>query len=159
MSARPIALRRFFLFIIILAVSSQACTISLLKIPLPWNNTPSPNNGGGPTPQARAQATFTVRLPEPLLPNEILVLSVLDEVTGLALNPVDYQMTMADASTYTTQLAIPDKSVIEYRYVRRGTARINEDTDTDTQIRYRMLLVNGPTQVIDTISSWTDKPV
>ena len=119
MKSSPVFSRRFFIFIIILALSSQACAISLLQWPFPpTSNTPSPG-GPAPTPAPRAQVSFTVRLPEPLLPNEVLVLSVLDEVTGLALNPVDYQMNIVDANTYTTSLAIPDKSVIKYRYVRR----------------------------------------
>ena len=160
MRSRPIFSRSFIAFILILAISSQACTISLGEWPsIPSGNTPAPNNGGGPTPQARAEVTFTVRLPEPLLPSEILLLSVVDEVTGLALNPVDYQMSIVDANTYTSKLAIPDRAVIKYRYVRRATLRINEDTNTDTPIRYRMLLVNGPTQIADTVSSWADKPV
>ena len=77
------------------------------------------------TPLPRAEVTFTVRLPEPLPANEILVVSVLDEVTGLALNPVDYQMTMVDAITYTAKLAIPDRALLKYRYVttRRGACQ------------------------------------
>jgi len=160
MKSRIIFSRSFLVLIIILALSSQACALTLIEWPsFPSINTPAPNNGAGPTPQSRAEATFTVRLPEPLLPNEILLLSVLDEVTGLALNPVDYQMSIVDANTYTTNLAIPDKSVIKYRYVRRSGSRVSEDTNIDTGIRYRMLFVNGPTQIIDTVSSWADKPV
>jgi len=161
MNVRPKISRRIFLFIIILALSSQACAISLID----WGSffptaTPgSPNNGLGPTPQPRAEVTFTVRLPDPLLAGESLLMSVVDEVTGLALNPVDYQMTMVDAITYNLMLAIPDQAVIQYRYVRSGGSRIYEDTNTDLPIRYRMLRVNGPTQIVDTVSSWTDKPV
>ncbi|MEP6895568.1 MAG: hypothetical protein ABI986_08165, partial [Chloroflexota bacterium] len=66
MKARP-----FLLFIIILAVSSQACAISLLKWPTSTAGTPAPG-GPVPSPAPRAQVTFTVRLPEPLQPNEIL---------------------------------------------------------------------------------------
>jgi len=159
MKSRPVVSRSFILFIVILALSSQACAISLIKWPFPSSsNTPAPG-GPAPTPLPRAQVTFTVRLPEPLLPNEVLMLSIVDEVTGLALNPVDYQMNVLDANTYSTVLPIPDKSVIKYRYVRSGPARVNEDTNTDSYIRYRMVLVNGPTQIIDTVSSWADKPV
>jgi len=158
MKAHPIFSRHFFIFIIILALSSQACAISLIDFPTRTPNTPGPG-GPPPTPAPRAQVTFTVRLPEPLLPNEVLMLSVLDEVTGLALNPVNYQMTIVDANTYSITLPIPDKAVIKYRYVRHGAARITEDTNTDGYIRYRMLLINGPTQLVDTVSSWADKPV
>ena len=102
MKVRPVFSRRFFVLIIVLALSSQACAISLLQWPTFPTNTPVPGSGPAgpaPTPAPRAQVTFTVRLPEPLLPNEILMLSILDEVTGLALNPVDYQMTIVDANT------------------------------------------------------------
>src|SRR5260221_12858477 len=104
MKARPVFSRHLLLFIIVLALSSQACAISLLQCPTATTNAPAPC-GPAPTPAPRAQVTFTVRLPEPLLSNEILNLSILDEVTGLALNPVDYQMSIVDANTYSTSLA------------------------------------------------------
>ena len=84
MKSRPIFSRPFLLFILILALSSQACALSLIELPTQTANTPVPG-GPAPTPAPRAQVTFTVRLPEPLLPNEVLMFSVLDEITGLAL--------------------------------------------------------------------------
>lgn len=161
MKTKSVFPRQILLFILILALGSQACSISLLEWPIfptpsgPNNPTPS---GPTPTPPPRAQMTFTVRLPEPLQANEILALSVLDEVTGLSLNAVDYQLTAVDTITYTATLAIPDKAIIKYRYLRRGTAHIAEDTNTDGTIRYRLVHVNGPTQIVDTVSSWSDKP-
>ncbi|HLF75620.1 MAG TPA: hypothetical protein VI524_14790, partial [Anaerolineales bacterium] len=154
--------RRIPSFILILALASQACTISLFEWPgFPTAGPPDPNIPGGPTstPAPRAEVTFTVRLPEPLPANEILALSVVDEVTGLALNPVDYQMNALDATTYTALLAIPDQAVIKYRYVRLGGSRLGEDTNLDEYIRYRLAHVNGPTQITDTLNSWTDKAV
>jgi hypothetical protein len=150
------------LFILVLALASQACAITLLEWPsFPTTGPTSPSAPTGPTPipLPRAEVNFTARLPEPLSGNEILVISILDEVTGLALNAVDYQMTMVDTNTYTAKLAIPDQALLKYRYVRRGGARVNEDTNADANIRYRMLHVAGPTQVVDTLNSWTDKPV
>src|SRR5688572_578424 len=163
MRSRPLFSRRILFLILILALASQACAISLLEwpdlFPTAGPTTPSGPTGPTPTPLPRAEVTFTVRLPEPLPANEILIVSVLDEVTGLALNPVDYQMTMVDAITYTAKLAIPDRAMLKYRYVRRGAARVNEDTNSDANIRYRMLHVVGPTQVIDTLNSWADRPM
>jgi hypothetical protein len=149
MKSRSLLSRRILLFIIILALASQSCAISLIEWPsFPTAGPTNPTGPTGPTatPLPRAEVTFTVRLPEPLPANEILVVSILDEVTGLALNAVDYQMTMVDAITYTAKLAIPDQALLKYRYVRRGAARINEDTNLDANIRYRMYVV-GPTQV------------
>jgi hypothetical protein len=162
MKSRFVFSRRILSFIIILALSSQACAISLLEWPaFPTAAPQNPTIPTGPTatPAPRAEVTFTVRLPEPLPPNEILALSVLDEVTGLALNPVDYQMTPVDPTTYTVVLAIPDQAVIKYRYIRRGTSQVSEDTNSDGNIRYRLVHVNGPTQIVDTLNSWTDRPV
>ena len=162
MKSRFVFSRRILSFIIILALSSQACAISLLEWPsFPTASPQNPNIPAGPTatPAPRAEVTFTVRLPEPLAPNEILAVSVLDEVTGLALNPVDYQMTPVDSTAHTVVLAIPDQAIIKYRYIRRGASQVAEDTNSDGNIRYRLVHVNGPTQIVDTLNSWVDKPV
>lgn len=162
MKSQSVFPRRILLFVIILALSSQACALSLLKWPtFPTASPSTPSFPTGPTATAlpRAEVTFTVRLPDPLPANDVLAISILDEVTGLALNAVDYQMTAVDTITYTAKLAIPDQAVIKYRYVRRGASRVNEDTNLDESIRYRLLHVSGPTQVVDTLNSWTDKAV
>ena len=162
MSSRPKVSRPILYFILILALAGQACNLELLELPLPWsggNPTQTAPSGPPPTASPRAQVRITVQLPEPLLPGEILALSVLDEVTGLALNYVDYQMDPVDSITYSASFPIPDQAVIKYRYVRRGASRIDEDTNSDAGIRYRMIYVNGNTEVVDTVSSWTDKPV
>ena len=160
MKPRSVFSRRILLFFLVLALVSQACAISLFEWPsFPTASPSAPNTGPGATAAPRAQVTFTVRLPEPLQANEVLAVSVVDEITGLALNAVDYQMTPVDTITYTATLAIPDQAVIKYRYVRRGAARVNEDTNSDATIRYRLLHVVGPIQAVDTVSSWADKPV
>src|SRR5215216_1062765 len=162
MKSRSHFSRRILICMLILTLASQACAITLFKWPaLPTVGPTTPTGPAGPTATTlpRAEVSFTVQLPDPLPANEIVVVSILDEVTGLELNAVDYQMTMVDAITYTAKLAIPDHALLKYRYVRRGAARVNEDTNADTLIRYRLLQVVGPTQVIDTLNSWTDKPV
>src|SRR5215211_1599651 len=162
MKSRSVFSRRILLMITVLALSSQACALSLLKSPFSSTpSAPSSPTSNGPTPAAlpRAEVRFTVRLPEALPANEVLAISILDEVTGLALNAVDYQMDTVDAVTYTATLAIPDQAMIKYHYVRRGASNVIEDTNMDMPIRYRMVHVSGPTQIVDTISSWSDKAV
>jgi hypothetical protein len=146
------------MFVLILALASQACAISLFENPFPSNNPTSPPPGTAPTPMPRAEVKFIVQLPEPLAQNEVLAISVLDEVTGLELNFNDYQMTQVDPITYTATFPIPDQAIVKYRYVRRAGSRVLEDTNSDATIRYRTLYVNGPLEVVDTVSSWTDKP-
>jgi hypothetical protein len=148
-------------FILILALAGQACNFDLLELPLPWQGSPTQTAPAGspPTPLPRAEVKITVQVPEPLQPGEMLALSVLDEVTGLGLNNVDYQMDPVDSITYSATFPIPDQAIIKYRYVRRGAATTVEDTNADAGIRYRLIYVNGNTQIVDTVSSWTDKPV
>jgi hypothetical protein len=162
MKPQSVFTRPIFAFIVILALTSQACALSLLEWEWPQlpgtPSTPLPS-GPTPTPMPRSQVQFTVRLPEPLPAGEVLALSVVDEVTGLALNAVDYQMNAVDPTSYTATLPIPDQAVIKYRYIRRGAGVVIEDTNTDTPIRYRIVHINGPMQIVDTVSSWSDRPV
>ena len=94
-----------------------------------------------------AQTTFAATLPEPLQANETLAIAILDEVTGLSLNATQYPMSARDSLTYTATLPLPYNSVVKYRYVRRGTAQVLEDTNLGTPIRYRMYFVAGPAEV------------
>jgi hypothetical protein len=108
---------------------------------------------------ARAQVKISVQLPEPLQQGELLAISALDEVTGLSLNKVEYQLTQVDPITYSATFPIPDQSVIKYRYIRLSGSQVVEDTNLDTSIRYRLVYVNGVTEIVDTVNSWSDKPV
>ncbi|HVN14825.1 MAG TPA: carboxypeptidase regulatory-like domain-containing protein [Anaerolineales bacterium] len=160
MKAKPKKSYRPALIILtLLAVTAQACTLSLLQSPLfPTQPTSAPSsNVPSPTPQPLAQTTFTVAIPAPLAPGETLFLSVLDEVTGLSLNATPYQMQAKDSLTYTATLALPVNAVVKYRYVRRGSAEVQEDSSNGTPVRYRLYYVVGPGDVQDIVSDWADK--
>ena len=128
------------LSICVLLLSGLACTTSLLQLPsIPTGPTEIPTIViPSPTPQPRAQTTFTAILPEPLAPGESLNMSVMDEVTGLAVNAATYPMQAKDNLTYTATLPLPLNAVIKYRYIRQTSVPINEDTALDTPIRYRL---------------------
>ena len=102
MSTRKSLLRRIALITLVLLLSGQACTISLIQFPdlFPANPTTQPGvvtpAGPSPTPQPMAQTTFVAILPEQLAAGETLFLTVLDEVTGLSLNATYYQMQPRD---------------------------------------------------------------
>jgi hypothetical protein len=136
----------------------NACSFSLLNIPdlFPPTATPSYPIPATPTPQPQATITFNVTLPAPLLPNENVNVSVVDEVTGLAMNPANYPMTMVDALHYTTTVPFAINSVVKYRYVRQSTLPVLEDDPLDRPIRYRMVYVSASGAVQDLVASWTD---
>jgi hypothetical protein len=153
------SLRSAILVLSTLALLLQGCTLSLFKLPsLP---TSVPSNPGGtvatPTPLPKAQTTFTVSLPEPLAPGETLVISLLDEVTGLAYNAASYPMQARDGLTYTAILPLTLNSVVKYRYERRGSTQVLEDSNLGTPVRYRLYYVLGQGEVYDILSDWSDK--
>lgn len=153
-------LRRAVIFTIILLVSGQACTLSLFELPtLPATSTPGPPLvvAPSPTPQPMAQTTFVVTLPEPLQPGETLALAILDEVSGLSLNATYYPLSPRDALTYTAVLPLPFNSVVKYRYARRSSVQIPEDTSLGGSIRYRLYYVSGQGEVQDILADWGDK--
>jgi hypothetical protein len=104
-----------------------------------------------------AQTTFIAILPEPLAAGESLFLTVLDEVTGLSLNAVYYQMQPRDAQTYTATLPLPLNSVVKYRYVRRGGSQFIEDTPSGAPVRYRLYYAASQGETQDIIADWSDK--
>ncbi|MEW6400687.1 MAG: carboxypeptidase regulatory-like domain-containing protein [Chloroflexota bacterium] len=157
MSKSPL-LRRAMLVAMVLLISGQACTLSLFQFPTPESPTQPPIVGGpSPTPQPMAQTTFVATLPEPLQPGETLALAILDEVTGLSFNATYYPMTARDALTYTAVLPLSLNSVVKYRYVRRSSAQVLEDSTLGTPVRYRLYHVVAQGEVYDIVADWTDK--
>jgi hypothetical protein len=142
------------LFVLLL----NACSFSLLNIPgfnLP-TSTPVLPSGPTSTPQPSAAITFSVALPTPLLAGEVLYLSVVDEVTGLGLNPVNYAMQGMETLHFTVTIPFAINSIVKYRYLRQSKLPNLEDDSADKTVRYRMYFVNGPGAVEDVVSSWTD---
>ena len=150
----------------LLMSSISGCQISLFEFPdisLPGGNNGSPTSIPGqpddPISQdlPTAQVTFTAVLPEAIGEGETLFVSILDEVTGLALNSTNYEMKPRDPQTYSISVVLPIGSVVKYRYFRRSNVQLLEDSATDSSIRYRLYLVNGPGENRDIIASWIDR--
>lgn len=149
----------FFTAFCLLALSSLACTFSLFQLPtVPAGTTQLPTavipTG---TPLPKAQTIFNVTLPEQLIAGQSLALSVMDEVTGLALNTTTYPMQSVDGYTYTATLALPYNAVIKYHYVRLSSTLAPEATALGEPVRYRLYYVAGQSEVKDILGSWSDK--
>jgi hypothetical protein len=150
--------RRIVIVSIVLVLTGQACALSLFDNP--FNNpTPIPPNAPPTgTPLPIAPTTFTTVLPEALQPGEKLVIAILDEVTGLSINPIQYQMSARDSLTYTAAISLPLNSVVKYIYIRSGaSSNVLEDAASGAAIRYRMAYITGPAEIRDLIADWGDK--
>jgi hypothetical protein len=119
---------------------------------------PPPGDIPTAAPAPMAETVFDVSLPAPLPDGSSLTLAVLDEVTGLPINPVYYPLQAVDAARYSARVALPLDGAVKYRYVIQGAFPIQEDTSFDQPVRYRLYIVPGPGQVTDVVASWTDQP-
>jgi hypothetical protein len=85
-----------------------------------------------------------------------VVLSILDEVTGLPYNTTSYRMNSVGANSYELQVPITPGSVVDYRYDLDGSPRTGEYTASGDPVRNRMTVVPGPEVVQDVVSAWKD---
>ncbi len=114
-------------------------------------------NGSSDAPLAEAEVIFQATLPSAFSNGENLALEILDEVTGLALNPTRYAMSMIDGLSYFVRLNLPIGAVVKYRYVRVKDVPTPEYSTKNEPIRYRMYLVYGPAVQQDRIAGWIDQ--
>ncbi len=141
---------------LMLALVTMSCTWSLIDINQ-FMPTPAPDGGGSSataTPVPLAEVNINLALPVPLAPGESLYLALLDEVTGLGLNPLAYQMQPVDAQKYTVKLPIPVGSILKYRYIRQAGAAIQEYTGQGMPVRYRVAYIAGPASIDDILTTW-----
>jgi hypothetical protein len=105
-----------------------------------------------------AQVTFEVDAPAKTPSGQTLYIDLLDEVTGLALNPTRYRMESKGSNHFTLQIPIPIGSMVKYRYGREGATPMLEYSSSGNQVRYRLLQVQAPVTVKDIIGGWKDLP-
>jgi len=103
-----------------------------------------------------ATVTFQVDIPVNTPPGQPILLSILDEVTGLGLNISRQEMAKIGESTYSITLPFPLGSNIKYRYARQDSFIAEEHTTGQRPVRYRIYRVDGPGIVEDIVASWSD---
>jgi hypothetical protein len=111
-----------------------------------------------PSPTLQAETIFRVQVPFNTPKDRPVYLEIVDEVTGLGLNPLRYEMEASSLNHYTIHLPVTIGSTIKYRYLLGGTPLSVEYTAGNKQVRYRIYPVNGPGIVQDIIASWTGSP-
>ena len=107
---------------------------------------------------SRAEVQFKVAVPNGNIGQSGLFLEILDEVTGLGLNPTRYQMQPVDLINYSIRLPLTIGFAVKYRYVKGGNSSSIEYDSGKNQVRYRMIFVNSPMAINDWIAGWQDSP-
>jgi hypothetical protein len=108
--------------------------------------------------KAMAEVVFQVTLPSSPQVQPQYMLEVLDEVTGLSLNPVRYPLNSIDSTHYFGRISFELGAIIKYRYIRMDGIPKVEFNTKNAPVRYRLHQVNGPAILEDTIAGWEDSP-
>lgn len=139
---------------LLLAFASLACQSSLIDFSLFNQPTPVPGSGPTATPTPLAEITFNLVLPAPVSAGSTVYLAVLDEVTGLALNPSLYAMQPLDAQHFQFRLPVVLGSVLKYRYILQGPVNAQEVNALNAPVRYRLVFADSPRTVEDMLAGW-----
>lgn len=161
----PSQMRTIIAIALILSFVLAGC--SSITIPQPQSPETEPVAEEEVTPEAeteieQVEITFRVEIPANTDPDAEISLTLLDEVTGLALNSQVFPME-AEAEEgetpriFTTTIPFALGSVLKYRYERQTEdVRVGEHTSEGGPVRYRLYYVEGEGAVEDVISRWTD---
>lgn len=148
---------RFPAIILICSLLLQACGMLPRINPQPTAAPPQSAETAEDAQIPHSMVTFNVQLPENTPPGEPIVLNILDEVTGLALNVDRHEMQSQDPLNWSISLPLPVGSTVKYRYSRQGNYQVEEHTSDKRPVRYRMYHVEGPGTVQDVVAVWSDQ--
>lgn len=109
------------------------------------------------SPAIYSEVIFEVEVPSETLSDQKIYLDILDEVSGLGLNPMRFQMEEKVGSHYFVRIPINIGSIVKYRYIRSDGHHAVEYTALGKQVRYRLYYVMGQATVRDIVISWSDQ--
>jgi hypothetical protein len=106
-----------------------------------------------------AETVFEAYLPEPLENGEVLYLEILDEVTGIALNPTRFEMQSKDILTYYIRIPLAIESLVKYRFIKAGADNSIEYTGSGSQTHSRVYMVQSASIVPNIIAGWDSEKI
>ncbi len=151
---------QLFFGLLALLLAQWACQPGLIDWQRLLSGTATPVAPVAPAAQPLPQVpvTFTVQVPaDTPQDGSTVTLTLLDEVTGLGLNPRRVPMQPIGGQLYRVQVELSQGSVVKYRYERLlpGGAIVEFCTD-GLPVRYRLLRVDGAMEVSDQVARWND---
>jgi len=105
--------------------------------------------------------TFFVFTPTDTPPDADIYLDLVDDVTGINLNPERHKMTSISENLYSFELHVQDGSFLKYRYAMGSNPTVIEHNTFGKPVQYRVFAnqVDDPLVARDVIASWTDSPI
>ncbi|PKO18424.1 MAG: hypothetical protein CVU39_03015 [Chloroflexi bacterium HGW-Chloroflexi-10] len=101
-----------------------------------------------------AETVFYLNIPEAV--SEEMVFELLDDVTGIDLNPTRYAMEQISETQFSLRLPVKLGSLIKYRYYRNASLPIYETNYQNKNIQYRVAYIDKAAYITDQITNWSD---
>jgi hypothetical protein len=104
---------------------------------------------------------FFTSTPQGTPPDAEFYLDIVDEVTGIDLNPVRHKMQYVSENLYSLEIFISTSSQVKYRYALGSNPTTIEHNTSGKPVHYRVFSIqpNSPTIVHDVIASWNETPM
>ena len=108
---------------------------------------------------SQVELLFQVLMPrEEHNPEIPYYLDILDEVTGLSINPQRYLLEKMDEEIYHITLTITNGTILKYRYVQGSNPLQIEHNAGGKQVEFRTYPVTGPDLIEDQVLAWSPLP-
>lgn len=105
-----------------------------------------------PLPLPTFAVTFLVRVPADTPAGDKVILNILDEVTGLSLNPTRYEMQPVDAGLWQLTVNFPRSALVSYQYsLLSGSLESGAGPGI---VDYRTYYAAGNNQIEDAVAHW-----
>lgn len=101
------------------------------------------------------EVEFVLEIPSPT--EYEIVFEVVDDITGIELNPTRYVMEKVDDNHFHLILPVQSPSIIKYRFYKNNGLPIYETDADNNPIEYRVAYVTGPTTINNQLINWTDE--
>ncbi len=118
-------------------------------------NTPASNSGQYEQTIPFAETIFNLTIPAEI--QDTLIIEVVDDTTGIELNPIRYAMEKVDKTSYRITLPLKLGSLVKYRFLINGETPIYETSNQGEKIQYRVAYVNSAIEFYDIVSNWENQ--
>lgn len=88
--------------------------------------------------------------------NEI-VIELVDDITGIELNPTRYVMNKVDNNFYDLILPVKVPSIIKYRFYKNNGLPVYESDSNNNTIEYRLAYITNESTITNLITNWKDE--
>ncbi len=101
------------------------------------------------------EVTISLEVPK-AIDNEI-IFELIDDITGIELNPTRYVMTKLEDNLYELVIPIKVPSQIKYRFYKDNGLPIYETDSNNNVVQYRMAYVSNESIIPNILTNWQDE--